>query len=399
MNILLPPGFNPDKNNIFNIRLPYYLLKQDQRGLAGQPKDWVIFYGVTFKNIPSVYPDEKKFAEKTNLCLNYIREHCAGCKLFYKRHPHETDESSLLDLSGFKVLEEKVVSEFFILKNFHRIKHVFSTYSSATMRALALGLDAHIFLPAVKSAISPLKNEGLGPYFKNMPPEFFIGDLNSKFQESKINIPDHPDSVLADNFSKVLSERQGLIWFIIGDPALLSDIILLSRFIKNISPGRKIGLILERHHRWDTMNMEEAKSYFDKFLEYPRWIPYLRPQTILGQIKTALSIRRAPISPDDVLVGFNYTSLTENCFISYFPKNFRIAFCRSDALEFCYGSKDSSFLKNYFIRKGFTFNIKFMLPFLGLNRVIFAEDPVRVSNFDRYSRPINDVYDQVYSFS
>ncbi|PJE51060.1 MAG: hypothetical protein COV29_02185 [Candidatus Yanofskybacteria bacterium CG10_big_fil_rev_8_21_14_0_10_36_16] len=398
MKINLPPGVNTDKKNIFNISIPYYLLQQfgDDLQKKQQSKDLVMFWGVTFKNLPSIYSGEEEIIKKTNLCLDYIRKQYPGYKLVYKAHPHETDEASLLDLRGFNVLKEKTVAEFVIMKNYDRIKHIFSTASSASMTAHKMGIDAHIFLPVIESAYTIEKRKGLWRYFEGMPKEFFISDLKNEVKASRAHISNQLDSVFSEKFLDVLSKYAGTAWFIVGDPGLLPNIIVLARAIKKISLQHKVGLIIEKHHRWDVMDIKEVGDYFDCLLEYPRWFYSLKPARIYGRIRTALNIKKAPIKPGDIIIGFNFTSFTENCFLSYFKNNFKIAFIKKEVLEFNYGPKEDSFFKKYFTRKGVTFNSKIIEPLLGLNRVIFYEDPVRVSNFDRYLKPINDIYDQVY---
>src|SRR3989344_3756740 len=335
----LPPGVNPNKNNIFPVNLPYYLLTHSAHLADDKEQKWVVFWGVPFRQLPTIYADEKEFIRQANLCLDYVRRGCVGCKLFYKTHPNETDEQTSLDLTGFQILSQKEVAEFFI----------------------------------DKFSASPKTN--------------------------KLNIPQQPDAVLRENLLVLLKDRPAqTIWFILGDPGSLTSVILLARFIKELAPQAAIGLIIERHHRWQVMNLAEVKTFFDHMLVYPRWLPSLRPNKIWAQLKTAWALRRAPIAPNDIIFGFNYTAFVENCLLTYFPSNLKVAFVKKETLEFCYGSKEKAFFQNYFSRIGHRFYARVIQPILGLYPTVFLEDPVRVANFDRYLMPINDLYDQVYVY-
>ena len=267
------------------------------------------------------------------------------------------------------------------------------------MTAYKLGLDAHIFLPLVEPSLTEQNRNGNREYYKHMPPEFFIDKFSASPKTNKLNIPQQPDAVLRENLLVLLKDRPAqTIWFILGDPGSLTSVILLARFIKELAPQAAIGLIIERHHRWQVMNLAEVKTFFDHMLVYPRWLPSLRPNKIWAQLKTAWALRRAPIAPNDIIFGFNYTAFVENCLLTYFPSNLKVAFVKKETLEFCYGSKEKAFFQNYFSRIGHRFYARVIQPILGLYPTVFLEDPVRVANFDRYLMPINDLYDQVYVY-
>lgn len=395
----LPLGINTEKKNIFSVNLPYYLLAQKEDQFSHDDKPWIVFWGVPFKNLPMVYADEAGFIEQSNVCLDYLRREYADCRLLYKPHPNETGEQAQLELAGFEILSQKEVSEFFVLKNFHKIKTVFSTYSSASMTAYKLGLDAHIFLPLIEPYLTQANREGNREYYKRLPQEFFISDLSAKPRPNRLFITPTVDPVLGGNLVKLIKNHHPTIaWFILGDPGSLTSVILLARLLKNLAPDLATGLIIEQHHRWKMMNLDEVAKFFDRALVYPRWLASLRPNKIWGQIKTAWSLRQAPIAASDILMCFNYTSFVENCLLSYFPTNQKIAFVKKETLEFCYGPKDKAFFQVYFSRIGHRFYQKVVQPLLGLRPTVFLEDPVRVANFDRYLLPVNDLYDQVYVY-
>ncbi len=173
----------------------------------------------------------------------------------------------------------------------------------------------------------------------------------------------------------------------------------LAELIKNIAPDRTVGLIIERHHRWDVMNMAEVATFFDVVRIYPRIFYSLRPSKIWKAIKTALAIRKSQIFADDILIGLTFTSFIENCFLSYFPKNYKINFFQESMFDFYNGPKEKYFFENRITRGGPIFFNKFLEPILGLNRTIYSEDLSRTANFGRYQKKmINDIYDQVYLY-
>lgn len=392
----LPPAINPAKRNILEARPPYYVFSTRVKKAARDAgESWVIFWGANFRDLPNT--NEEEFVRQTNLCLDFIRRECAGCRLIYKPHPAETDEEiALLDLNNFEITKERTVGEFFMFKNYDKIKYVFSVCSGASMSATNLGLNSYLFLPLFKNALDVTAFDGYRVRFESMPADSFIFDLGGGLKENKKILPSDPE--LVGNLSKILSEKKGMAWFMIGDPGLLTLSLALAGLIRNISSGRKFGLIIEKHHRWEGMNINEVSEYFDEVVIYPRLFYSLRPVKIWNQLKTAIAISKFKISEDDILFGLSYTSFIENCFVSYFPKNFKIAVFLKDAFKMCYGPKDEDSFKRYFSRRAAVFANAVLQPLLGLNKTIFLEDPARIANFDRYQRPVNDVYDQIYVF-
>ncbi len=219
---------NLNKHNIFDVNLPYHLLSEIS---DNDEKDkWVIFWGANYKDLPNV--NEKEFILQTNRCLDYIRRECQGCRLLYKPHPAETNEPNEIDLRGFEITKERTVSEFFMLKNYSKIKYVFSACSGASRTAITLGLNAYIFLPIFESAVALNTWQGYKWYFQEMNPDFFISDLSLPLRENKIAII--RDQLLTDNIFKILNQKKGIVWFIVGDPGLLDAIISIVFLIRTI---------------------------------------------------------------------------------------------------------------------------------------------------------------------
>lgn len=386
-----PPAINKAKNNILGITPPFYLLNQlAQKSSAGAEK-WVVFWGTQFANLPQI--NEKEFCRQTNLCLDYIRRNFPDYKLVYKPHPAEPVIYSLLDLSGFDVLNERTVAEFFILKNIDKINYVFSACSMASMTSWHLGLNSYSFWPLFKYTTVKEMKDGYDDAFKKMPPKFFISDLNRPVQENKKVLI--RDQSLRDNFSKILDKKRGTAWFVLGDPGLLVLTISVASLIRQISPGRKMGLIIEKHHRWGIMDMNEVGKYFDDIKIFPRLFYSLRPGKVWKQFKDALVIRKLKIVPDDILIGTTVTSFVENCFMSYFKRSYKICLVSEEAFGVCFGPKDTSFFRTHISRRAAIFSNLILEPFLGLHRTIYREDLGAVANFSRYQQPVNDIYNQI----
>lgn len=388
------PAVNGSKKNIFGISPPFYLLNELAEKSPVTGEKWVVFWGTQFDNLPQI--DEKKFCQQTNLCLNYLRKNFPGYKLIYKPHPAEPVIYPALDLTGFDVLNERTVAEFFVLKNMEKIKYVFSACSMASMTSWHFGLNSYLFWPLFKYTTITETRDGYDDAFKKMPPEVFIYDLSRPVKENKKVLI--RDQALRDNFSEILDKKRGTAWFILGDPGLLVLTISVASLIRQLAPGRKIGLIIEKHHRWGVMDMNEIKKYFDAVQVFPRLFYSLRPGKIWKQFRTARTIKSSKISSEDILIGGGAISLVENCFMSYFPKSYKIALISDEAFRTCFGPKDPSFFQTHFSRRAYTFSNLILEPFLGLHRTIYREDIGRVANFGRFQEPVNDIYDQMLVF-
>ena len=389
-----PPPINGAKKNIFKITPPFYLSQTPRLNLGVSGEKWVVFWGTQFDDLPQI--NEKEFCKQTNLCLDYIRRNFSGYKLVYKPHPAEPVIYPALNLRGFDVLNERTVAEFFVLKNIDKIKYVFSACSMASMTSWHLGLNSYSFWPLFKYTTIAETKDGYDDAFKKMLPDFFISDLSQPVKENKKVLI--RDQILRGNFSEILDKKRGTAWFIVGDPGLLVLTISMALLIRQISPGRKIGLIIEKHHRWGVMDMNEVAKYFDDIKTFPRLFYSLRPAKIWKQLRTAWAIKGSNISSEDILIGGGAISLVENCFVSYFPKSYKMALISDEAFRTCFGPKDPSFFQTHFSRRAYTFSNLILEPLLGLHRTIYREDIGRVANFGRYQESVNDIYDQMLVF-
>src|SRR3989338_9410979 len=257
----LPSPVNKAKNNIIKILSPYFLMHKYSSFVKEQEKEEkaVVFFGANFKDLPGA--DWDKFIDITNKSLDYVRRECVGHKLYYKPHPAETDEFKLVNLNGFEITKDTSIAEFYLWKNVRNIKYTFSTCSGANISAYYMGFNSYVFWDLFNSAIDRETAKGYVEYFKNMPDNFFINDLRSELIENK-KMPIE-DSFLEEELSELFNKDKGKIWFTIGDPNYLVNILVLARLVRKVNPNKKINLVIMKHHRWNVMNPDDFKYYFD----------------------------------------------------------------------------------------------------------------------------------------
>lgn len=135
----------------------------------------VVFFGTPFLLVRNLAPEI--YRARLNACLQAIRRwHGADCQLIYRPHPAETREREGLDLAGFVVEEDGQVAELYFLRNFRRLRAVFSVSSTVSRVALNYGLNAYTLwrcFPFDKPAVR---------YFTTLmgrvPPEFDVRSLD-----------------------------------------------------------------------------------------------------------------------------------------------------------------------------------------------------------------------------
>lgn len=385
------PQINRQKNNIFQVEIPFHLLRND----GGTDKSVVIFWGADFKFLPPGIPEDK-FIELSNSCLDYVRNHCRDQELIYKLHPSETDEYTKLNLKGFRVVGTDNIAEFYLLKNIDRIKYTFSAMSGACVSAHKMGIPSYVFVPLFEPLFRPETKMGYQEYFSPLPPESFISDLIGGFQDYKTIA--NTNEILKNNFTDLLAGYSGKVFFIADTPGSLAEIISLVNLVKNISPQHKTGLIVCRHHRWDVMNFEDLKPYFDSIDIFPRTFYSLRPNKIVKALNVAQAIKKFPITPQDILIGLTHTSFVEVCFMSYHKKAKRLCVLSGVSFNTVYGLESKEMLAKitYKTPLASRFYNHIFEPLLGLYRTMYMNDPGKVMNFRCYQKPVNDIYDQIY---
>ncbi len=393
-NIKKLKKINEAKANIAVFETPYPFFNN----FGKSEKKMVIFMGFDFHNLSSGL-NKNDFIDIENKCLNYVRKECAGRDLYYKPHPAEKDERDYLNLTSFKLIEDTSISEFFLMKNIDKIQYVFSPFSWISVPAYVMGLNSYVFSNLFKTAMSEAQVGFYDDYFKEMPPQFFINSFDQKLAENR-NIP-RKDESLEKEIKNVISSKSGPAWFIIADPGFLPTIIAMTRLIKNIDPSRKTNLIIYRHNRWDRMNIDEIAPYFDAIHTFRRAFYSLRPRKIFNAINIAFSVKKLPISGEDIIFGFTHSGFLENCLISYNKKAMKISCQNKLNPEWMYSIKRSEVLsddKFYQIKSNIFYN-RILEPLLGLNKTLYLQHgDGTIFNISRYEEPLNDVYDKVYLF-
>lgn len=395
-NIKKLKRLNIAKDNIAIFETPYSAF--NNFGSGKNERKMVIFMGLDFHNLSSSL-NKNDFIDIENRCLDYVRKECAGCDLYYKPHPAEKDERNYLNLASFKLIKDPSISEFFLVKNINKIQYVFSPFSWISVSAYAMGLNSYVFSNLFKTAMSEAYVGFYEDYFKEMPLKFFINNFNQKLAENR-SIPGK-DELFEKEIRDMISLKHGNAWFVVADPGLLPIIIAITRLIKSIDSGRNTNLIISRHNRWDKINIEEIRPYFDAIHTFTPPFYSLRPQKILGAVKTAFSARKFQISSEDIIFGFTHNSFLENCLISYNKEAMKISCQMKLNLEWMYSVKRSEVLsddKFYQIKSSIFYN-RILEPLLGLNRTLYLKyGDGTIFNISRYEEPLNDVYDKVYLF-
>jgi hypothetical protein len=149
------------------------LLPKLQALPADRPE--VVFFGTPFLLVRNLPPAE--YAEILNRGLDYLRRHYGRqCRLCYRPHPAEKEESQWLRLAGFDLAADGEVAELYLLRQAPSIAAVYSVSSTVSRVAANFGLNAYClwrcfpFGPAASA------------YFESMmgrvPPEFEIRTLD-----------------------------------------------------------------------------------------------------------------------------------------------------------------------------------------------------------------------------
>ncbi len=383
--------------NIFRISTPYYLLPRIHS--EDNAKKKVIFWGTCFERFSNDV-DFDGYIKKTNECLDYIRRECKNYELFYKPHPAEKDEPGLLNLTSFKIVEDSTVAEIFLWKNLDQIAYSFSASSNAALTAYDFGLNSFLFYKLFRASVGEEKFEVYEQYFRGFPEGLFISDLSSPLKENRVKL--NKDEVLEQGVRKLLDEKKGKIWLTITEPALVMVMVAIAKLIKNISPGRPIGLILSQQHRWGAVDADDFKNYFEDIQFLPRIYYSLRPNKIMAAVLLAFKIWNLKINPQDIMVSFmNYPdfSFVENCLISYFKRSKKITFCLSTNFDLMYAFKIADIFRKVDLKPipaSLFFN-KILEPVLGLYKTTYLRyKDGKTFSVTRYDKPINEIFDQVY---
>lgn len=140
---------------------------------SGSDHRRVIFFGTPFLLVKNLEPGV--YVEHLNRCLDYLRQNYPGRDLVYRPHPFEKGEASKLNLSGFRVEDDREVADLYFLRHFAAIEAVYSVSSTVSRTALANGLNSYALWRCFP--FSETQTKFFRKVMGNVPPEFEISDL------------------------------------------------------------------------------------------------------------------------------------------------------------------------------------------------------------------------------
>ena len=361
--------------------------------------EWAVFFGEDFKNESSMNREE--FISKTNECLDYVRRHCVGCKLFYKPHPGETYEQELLNLSGFEILKNAGISETFLWRNAPNVKYTFSIRSTSALSAYQMGFNSYVFFKIFDKIFhNKIATEFTRAWFKGLPPSSCIEDIDQRTLENKIKL--NEDTKFKGDMGELLADNAGNIWIIVDHTGFLVSIISIVKLIKKLDNSRRINLVIMRHHRWNVLDLSEFNLFFNKIIIFSRVFYSLKPGKLFNAIKISRKIKNLDIGADDIIIDFGNHNFISNCFNSYYKNNSKIAFMPKVLEDVYFKTNYLGFLDSgddfKFTKASFFYN-KLFEPLLGLHRTVFKQGgDGHVGNLLRFQKPVTDIYDKVYLF-
>ncbi|MFL6582892.1 MAG: hypothetical protein ACJ8KU_00080 [Chthoniobacterales bacterium] len=150
-------------------------------------KQRVVFFGTPFILVKNLEPGV--YLQSLQRCFDFLRLNYGDtCELIYRPHPAETTETSLLNLAGFRIENDREAAELYFLRHFAAIEAVYSVSSSVSRVALHNGLDAYAFWPCFP--FSETAAHFFAKLMGDVPPEFLIRDLDQppvKYASTRAN--------------------------------------------------------------------------------------------------------------------------------------------------------------------------------------------------------------------
>lgn len=390
-------AINNKINNVLETPLPYWWAFQGENPeLKGsRSKNIVVFFGNDLASFRKLGVNVDLYIKKCDECLDYLRKNFKNCQLCYKPHPADKEEGVLLNLDGFDFINDKINSELFLFQNKDWIKGVFSLGSASSWSAYGMGLNAYVFYKCFIDICGDELTRATDDYFFGMPRSFFIKDFDEKVTDNAEVLK--KDERLELFFKQKLNYNQGKIWFVVLTTEYIVILIAVAKLIRSLTPARKIGLIISRHHYWNIVNRGYFDKYFDEIVILPRNNYSLQPAKLWRAVKMAWQIKNFKISQDDILISTAQNSFMENCFNSYHKNNPSICLMAGKDFNYNYNAQNSiraSYDNLRFNKAGWFFN-KIFEPLLGLNRTLFmlCSQSFYIS---RYEKPINEIFDHVF---
>ena len=403
MNVKKIKGIDVGKNNVILTHFPYYWAPIMGFSSGEQfLKNNIIFLGNDMKGFMAALGNDpeilRRYIEMVNQCLDYIRRECVGCEFFYKSHPADPDEQKYLNLRGFKVIKEHVNAEIFFWKNRERIKSVFAVNSLGLLSAYGFGLNAYAFSEFFRPIFGEKLFESIDDCYAGLPDRFFIRDFGQTL--TAYDVPVKVDPMLESFLTDLLLKNKGDVWLVVSATEFIVILISLTNFIKSFDPKRKIKLVISRHHRWDFINLDDIKPYFDEIIFMPRVFYSLKIRKIIEVVKVWQKVKQFKLKPNDIIISGSQVEFVENCFISDYNGNQRIGLIMKRDFYANYNTTNSIFSKNKYFRfsKASWFFNKILEPILGLNKTLFLLYSPGCTAITRYQEPVNKIFDQVIMF-
>ena len=338
-------AINKKTDNVHVAPFPYWWAFQ---GESFEPKTtgkkMVIFFGNDMATFTKMGMSADLYIKKCNECLNYIRSEFNGHRLCYKPHPADKEELIKLNLTGFEVLDGGMNAELCLFQNREHVKAAFSIGSAAAYSAYVMGLNSYVFYKCFAGIYDREFIRPLDEFYYDMPQSFFIENFNVKIIDNAPIL--NKNESLERFFKQKLDNKQGRVWLAAFTAEYVVILIALVKLIKSIMPTEKIGLVISRHHYWDTVSADYFRKYFDKIVIWPRISYSLKPDKLWHAIRTAGQIKSFKIADNDILVSIAQNSFVENCLNSYHKKNFKIGLIADKDYNLFYNSQNSVYACN-----------------------------------------------------
>src|SRR3989338_7763242 len=373
---------------IQKISFPYLL-----GSTAGGHEKIAIFFGTDFYNLP-IGSDQKLFTLRTNGMLAYVRRHFPDVRLLYQPHPNETDEYTLLDLSGFEV-GKRTIADIFLAEQAPRIAGVFAACSWAAASAYSMGFRAGVFLDSLKDAIPDDALIGYRSYFAGFPDSFFINSFDQELPPLPPRREDEERRAL-ESIEKAIGNAK-TVWFLSSDPAYVVHAAMLAQHFKH-KRLVSVNLISARTVRWRIVDGSPLYAAFDKIVSVQSQKYTARPQNIPAILRDALELSRLPIRPNDAVISFAHPQFAENCILSWYPHIKKILMLESRWYHVNYEEEWKALPEAGFrTLPGVRFFNRVVEPLLRLHRTVYKEyADGKGTNIYRYAKPLESVFDTVF---
>lgn len=374
-----------------------YLNSGSEKDHLGK-RNFVVFFGADFRNLTREI-DYQLFIKKTNEMLDYIRLHFPECEYLYLPHPNETDEYTLLNLQGFRIVKNRIAEDF-LYENADSIAYVFSACSWASVTALSMGLKTGVFLDVLRGIFPEDLMTLYRGYFSRLPDEFFIRSFGDQLPKIE------PLNLEAEHEGFEIMKREigttKKVWVLTSDPALALRGAILIKELRKKLPELAATLVIINGRRWD---MVKTSRILNKTFNEKITIPFKRVWyskhllKIIHAFRVADYIKKLAVKDGDVILSFAHVLFEENCLISYHKDTRKILFIENRFYDFSYGGGAQKLpADNYRSPIGGKIFRLIVEPLLGLHPTILRvyKDGRYGMDLVHYPEPLNSVFNSVF---